>query len=751
MSASAWTAYDNEITQILIETGITEISSGTFSGLSKVTEVAFADIPAVIGENAFSGISAEVYWPEGQTVQDQELYGGDLQWIHPVCGISSGNAVYVITAYDHTLAIHSAGNPTCTQTGNIEYWECEACSVCFKDADATTVISIEDTIVAALGHEYSVEYEWEGAACTAHFTCLREDDVQHKAMTVVGEIVKNPGCTDNGETKYTAEVEFGEKKEVDPDTGEEVMVPVLYQDVKILADIPANGHQRVITPGTPATCTEKGLSDEVSCKVCGVIIEDAHEIEALGHADVITKEGKAATCTESGLSDEHSCSRCGVLLQSAITIPALGHQYQPVFSWNGDECSVTLSCVREDDVVMLDCTVASETTKQPDCTQMGIRTLTASLQYEDVEYSNQIEREDIPANGHQVIKDAAVLSTDRDTGLTEGSHCGVCGIVFTAQEVIPALWNYSDDGLTVESYNGNDVHLTIPKGVTTLGKNLFTDNGTVKSVIVPDEVTAIGSQSFSGASALEDIWLPDQLSGITSQTFANTNARIHASTGSATAVLLSLRAIPFWDSQYELLYRVSNGVPASVIIVYDTEDQEEIHIPEMIGSVPVKEIRSKAYENHEMIRRVYIPESVTTIATDAFSGCSSEMTVYSEEDAYAKVWAQNAGIQWKAIAVYVLQTPDFILPSALTTIESEAFAQTSAKVIWVPGQVTTIGARAFANSEYLSQIYIPAGTTSIDNTAFENCTEDLVIFGAKESEAERIAGLCGFVFVVEEQ
>lgn len=40
---------------------------------------------------------------------------------------------------------------------------------------------------------------------------------------------------------------------------------------------------------------------------------------------------------------------------------------------------------------------------------------------------------------HTPVVDAAVAPTETSDGLTEGSHCGVCGVVLTAQEVIPML------------------------------------------------------------------------------------------------------------------------------------------------------------------------------------------------------------------------------------------------------------------------------------------------------------------------
>ena len=71
-------------------------------------------------------------------------------------------------------------------------------------------------------------------------------------------------------------------------------------------------------------------------------------------------------------------------------------------------------------------------------------TCTATGSYDSVVYCSVCKAEvsrtkvTLPATGHTVVVDSAVAATATTDGLTEGSHCSVCGETIVAQEVIPA-------------------------------------------------------------------------------------------------------------------------------------------------------------------------------------------------------------------------------------------------------------------------------------------------------------------------
>ena len=96
------------------------------------------------------------------------------------------------------------------------------------------------------------------------------------------------------------------------------------------------------------------------------------------------------------------------------------------------------------------------------------------------------------AKWHTPVVDAAVAPSCTETGLTEGSHCSVCGEVLVKQEVVPAAGHSWDDGV-----------VTLEPTTTTEGVKTYTCGNCKDTKEEPIPVIEINASiDFTGASLL---------------------------------------------------------------------------------------------------------------------------------------------------------------------------------------------------------------------------------------------------------
>ena len=154
--------------------------------------------------------------------------------------------------------------------------------------------------------------------------------------------------------------------------------------------------------GAPATCTTNQICAREGC---GAVLDSAK-----GH----DYSGAPATCTT-----DQVCARegCGAVLDEAK-----GHDY----SGAPATCTTDQICAREGCGAVLDSAKGHDYSGAPAtcttdqiCAREGCGAVLDS------------------AKGHTPVTDAAVAPTCTATGLTEGTHCEVCGDVLVAQQIVP--------------------------------------------------------------------------------------------------------------------------------------------------------------------------------------------------------------------------------------------------------------------------------------------------------------------------
>ena len=327
---------------------------------------------------------------------------------------------------------------TCTEDGNIEYYQCSDpdCGKLYKDAAGTQEITTADTVIKAAHTGIKLypakEPTCDKDGCVAYWFCTGCNNYYFDNNGAVGE-------------KTTVE--------------------------KVA--IPATGHKWVLVVGG----YEEGAPNHtIKCSVCGQKKDEAHadrpgdvrddewQRDGTNHwhkfacGTIMDKaahtwnEGvvtKGATCTEPG-EKTFTCDVCKATKTEPI--PVIAHQYE----WKHDETNHWQECSVCHDIIdkaehtyashkcedTATCTKAGcgyvkpagqhswndgEVTTPATCTTDGVKTYTCKV-------CSETKTEPIKASGHSLTKVEAVAATCTEGGNNEYYTCSVCKKVFKADK-----------------------------------------------------------------------------------------------------------------------------------------------------------------------------------------------------------------------------------------------------------------------------------------------------------------------------
>ncbi|MBR3419634.1 MAG: leucine-rich repeat protein [Oscillospiraceae bacterium] len=228
-------------------------------------------------------------------------------------------------------------------------------------------------------------------------------------------------------------------------------------------------------------------------------------------------------------------------------------------------------------------------------------------------------------------------------------------------------------GSTLMHYHGRDERVTVPEGITRIGKSAFAGNRTIRAVQLPDSLQRIEEHAFSSCTSLEEVRFPSALRSINNEAFRG---------------CISLKAAHFSGS--------------------------------------LSQIGASAFSGCRSMNTVVLDCPLETIGYDAFYDCSrlTEIAVGKQSYAFRSIDGVLFDYDGKHLLLYPAgrQDPDYILPESTCTIGDSAFSGCDyLERVKLSDNVRQIGSSAFRNCMRLREIIFPENLETIKNCAFQNC------------------------------
>lgn len=399
-----------------------------------------------------------LYTPDNTTIEDtyKNISQDDYLKEHSIC---KGN---------HDLWESGHNGATCENPATTVY-SCKNKGCLYKNYVETA---------PALGHEWgnakiTQEQSCENPEITTytctHSLCGRKKQVETKPALGhtwdEGKVTKEATCSETGVKTYTCSRCGGTKTEEIPKTKhdyeEQIVKPATCISTgianyickncgqKIQRKLPITDHTRVVKNQKEATCGAAGYTGDVYCSVCNKKLESGKTIPKLSEHTwgewTITNQ---PTCKTYGVK-QRRCKVCNEL--DIETIAKTDHKWilestTPATCGIGEiqhyKCSV---CGKTKDVT-LDNPLShawdsGKVTKEPTCTETGIKTFTCTN-------CGTTREETINATGHlhKETKNQKAATCTED-GYTGDVYCSDCGTKLESGTVINKLGHTWDNGV----------------------------------------------------------------------------------------------------------------------------------------------------------------------------------------------------------------------------------------------------------------------------------------------------------------
>lgn len=321
----------------------------------------------------------------------------------------------------------------------------------------------------------------------------------------------------------------------------------------------------------------------------------------------------------------------------------------------------------------------------------------------------------------------------------------------------------------VEGSPTNITTITIPSGVTSIGRQAFGNCTALQEVIfesnnslinigyaafsscsqlssieIPVSVTSIGDYAFSGCSSLESITIPSNVSKIGARTFQNCS--------SLESINVPEGVTSIGDFAFSGCSSLQSiNIPNSVISIGGSAflNCTSLATVTMSENSQLTSIGGYAFNARSNLTQLTLPATLSEVGTDVFSDSLEKIYFLGTVDQWVSINFSVDGGGTPLQSTRQLYINDQLVTDAIinTDVKNYVFGNyPTLSSVTFGENVTNIGQRAF---EYcsISELTISSNIKTIDFAAFRNCSSLTTITIESEDiyEAATSSSACGYL------
>ncbi|MBR5284757.1 MAG: leucine-rich repeat protein, partial [Clostridia bacterium] len=266
--------------------------------------------------------------------------------------------------------------------------------------------------------------------------------------------------------------------------------------------------------------------------------------------------------------------------------------------------------------------------------------------------------------------------------------------------------NFNIQNGILQRYSGPGGELTIPAGVTAVGRSAFEGCRTLTAIHLPETVREIGSGTFRNCVSLRSVDFPAALTKIGDAAFQGCIGLVHLELPAAVEVIGS-GAFRYCRNLTSVILPAALEEVSESLFMGCTA-LTEIEIPQ-----DVRRIGPHGFEDCRALHRIGLPDSLREIAGYAFVGCTA-----LEELRLPKA-LRRLGPEAFRDCTSLMSAE---LPVNLRRLAQGTFRGCrNLTCVSLPQELHYIGVEAFAGCGRLTELHLPSNVEKVAARAFGGC------------------------------